>query len=63
MTRKERYQFLRSIGLSSELARKWRDRKILNIESKDKDIIFKSNKDLKSDYENYTTIRLLKLIF
>ena len=63
MTRKERYQFLRSIGLSSELARKWRDRKILNIESKDKDIIFKSNKDLKSDYDNYTTIRLLKLIF
>ena len=62
MNRREKYQFLRSIGLSSELARKWRDRKILNIESKDKDIIFKSNKDLKSDYENYTTIRLLKLI-
>jgi len=63
MTRKEKYQFLRSLGLSSELARKWRDRKILNIESKDKDIIFKSNKDLKSDYENYTIFRLLKLIF
>ena len=62
MNRKEKYQFLRSLGLSSELARKWRDRKILNIESKDKDIIFKSNKGLKSDYENYTTIRLLKLI-
>lgn len=63
MTRKEKYQFLRSLGLSSEQARKWRDRKILNIESKDKDIIFKNNTDLKSDYEKYTIFRLLKLIF
>ena len=39
MTRKEKYQFLRSIGLSSELARKWRDRKIEQIETRDKEII------------------------
>ena len=54
MTRKEKYQFLRSIGLSSELARKWRDRKIEQIETRDKDIILKNNKELKREYNNYT---------
>lgn len=54
MTRKEKYQFLRSIGLSSELARKWRDRKIDKIETGDKSIIMKNNKELRKDYENYT---------
>lgn len=54
MNRKEKYQFLRSIGLSSELARKWRDRKIEKIETRDKNIIMKNNKELRKDYENYT---------
>ena len=55
MNRSEKYQFLRSIGLSAELARKWRDRKIDNIETMDKDIILKHNKELRKDYSNYTT--------
>jgi len=54
MTRKEKYQFLRSIGLSAEQARKWRDRKIEKLETKDKNIIMKYNKELRKDYENYT---------
>ena len=54
MTRKEKYQFLRSIGLSAELARKWRDRKIDKIESQDKNIILRNNKELKREYQNYT---------
>lgn len=54
MTRKEKYQFLRSIGLSSELARKWRDRRIDKIETQDKNIILRNNKELKREYENYT---------
>lgn len=54
MTRKEKYQFLRSIGLSSELARKWRDRRIDKIETQDKNIILKNNKELKREYVNYT---------
>lgn len=53
MTRKEKYQFLRSIGLSAEQARKWRDRKIEKLETKDKNIIMKYNKELRKDYENY----------
>lgn len=53
MTRREKYQFLRSLGLSSELARKWRDRKIENIESFNKDIVLKSNKELKKELQNY----------
>ena len=53
MTRKEKYQYLRSLGLSAELARKWRDRKIINIESKDKNIILKNNSELKREYNNY----------
>lgn len=55
MTRKEKYQFLRSIGLSSELARKWRDRKIDKIETQDKNIILKNNKELKREYNNHTS--------
>lgn len=55
MNRSEKYQFLRSLGLSSELARKWRDRKIDNIETMDKDTILKHNKELRRDYNNYTT--------
>jgi len=54
MTRKEKYQFLRSIGLSAEQARKWRDRKIEKLETRDKNIIMKNNKELRKDYENYT---------
>lgn len=53
MTRNEKYQLLKSMGLSSELARKWRDRKIKNIDSKDKNIILKNNPELKKDYNNY----------
>lgn len=53
MTRKEKYQFLRSLGLSSDLARKWRDRRIENIETFDKNTILRSNKELKREYENY----------
>lgn len=53
MNRKEKYQFLKSIGLSSEIARKWRDRKIKDIDSKDKNIILKNNPELKKDYNNY----------
>ena len=55
MTRKEKYQFLRSIGLSSELARKWRDRKIEQIETRDKEIILRSNRELKREYNNHTS--------
>lgn len=55
MTRKEKYQFLRSIGLSSELARKWRDRKIEKIETRDNEIVLRSNKELKREYNNYTS--------
>ena len=54
MNRREKYQFLRSIGLSAEQARKWRDRKIEKLENKDKNIIMKYNKELRKDYENYT---------
>lgn len=53
MNRKEKYQFLRSIGLSSELARKWRDRKIEKLESLDKNLILKNNKELKKELKNY----------
>lgn len=53
MTRKEKYQFLRSIGLSAEQARKWRDRKIEQLESLNKDIILKNNKELKKELVNY----------
>lgn len=53
MTRKEKYQFLRSLGFSSEQARKWRDRKIDKIETLEKDTILKHNKELKREYENY----------
>lgn len=55
MTRKEKYQFLRSLGLSSEQARIWRDRKIEKIETLDKDIILRNNKELKKEYNNHTT--------
>lgn len=55
MNRSEKYKFLRSMGLSAELARKWRDRKINNIETMDKDTILKYNKELRRDYNNYTT--------
>lgn len=53
MTRKEKYQYLRSLGLSSELARKWRDRKIENIETQDKNTILKNNPELRREYNNY----------
>lgn len=53
MTRKEKYQFLRSMGLSSELSRKWRDRKIVSIESQDKTIVLRNNEELRRDYNNY----------
>lgn len=53
MTRKEKYQYLRSIGLNAELARKWRDRKIIKIESENKDIILRNNKELRREYNNY----------
>lgn len=55
MNRNEKYQFLRSIGLSSELSRKWRDRKIENVETKDINAILKSNPELRRDYNNYIT--------
>lgn len=55
MNRNEKYKFLRSMGLSAELARKWRDRKINDIESKDTRTILKNNKELRRDYNNYTT--------
>ena len=55
MTRREKYQFLRSIGLSSEQARKWRDRKIEKIETLDKDIILRNNKELRKEYNNHMT--------
>jgi len=55
MNRNEKYQFLRLMGLSSELARKWRDRKINNIESQDLNIILKNNKELRRDYKNHTS--------
>ncbi len=53
MTRKEKYQYLRSIGLNAELSRKWRDRKIDKIETKDKNIILRNNRELKKEYNNY----------
>ena len=53
MNRREKYQFLRSMGLSSELSRKWRDRKIEKIETQDKNIILKNNPELKREYNNY----------
>lgn len=53
MTRNEKYQFLKSMGLSSELARKWRDRRINEIETRDKNTILKSNPELKKEYNNY----------
>src|SRR5690606_12779437 len=55
MNRNEKYQFLRLMGLSAELARKWRDRKINNIESQDLNIILKNNKELRRDYKNHTS--------
>lgn len=54
MNRNEKYNFLRSLGLSSELARKWRDRKINDIESQDINLILKNNRELRRDYNNYT---------
>ncbi len=53
MTRKEKYQYLRSIGLNAELSRKWRDRKIINIETKNKEVILRNNRELKKEYNNY----------
>lgn len=53
MNRNEKYQFLRSIGLSSELSRKWRDRKIEQVETKDINTILKNNPELRRDYNNY----------
>ena len=53
MKRNEKYLFLRSIGLSSEMARKWRDRKIEKIETRNKDVILKSNPELRREYNNY----------
>lgn len=53
MTRKEKYNYLRSLGLSSELARKWRDRKIDKIKTRDKNIILINNSELRKDYNNY----------
>src|SRR5690606_2663589 len=55
MNRNEKYQFLKSIGLSSELARKWRDKRINEIETRDKNTILKSNPELKKEYNNYMT--------
>ncbi len=55
MNRNEKYQFLRSIGLSSELSRKWRDRKIERVETKDINTILKNNPELRRDYNNYMT--------
>ena len=54
MNRRQKYQFLRSMGLSSEMARKWRDRKIDKIETRNKDVILKSNPELRREYNNYT---------
>lgn len=53
MNRSEKYQYLRSIGFSSEIARKWRDRKIEKIETLNKDVILKNNPELKREYNNY----------
>lgn len=55
MNRNEKYQFLRSIGFSSDLARKWRDRKIEGVETKDINIVLKNNPEFKRDYNNYMT--------
>lgn len=55
MNRNEKYQFLRSLGFSSDMARKWRDRKINEIESQDKNIILKHNPELRKEYNNYMT--------
>lgn len=55
MNRNEKYQFLRSIGLSSELSRKWRDRKIEELETREINTILKSNPELRRDYNNYMT--------
>src|SRR5690606_11120126 len=55
MNRNEKYQFLRTIGLSSELSRKWRDRKIEQVETKDINTILKNNPELRRDYNNYIT--------
>ena len=55
MNRNEKYQYLRSIGLSSELSRKWRDRKIEQVETKDINTILKNNPELRRDYNNYMT--------
>ncbi len=53
MNRNEKYQFLRSIGLSSELSRKWRDRKIEQVDTKDINTVLKNNPELRRDYNNY----------
>src|SRR5690554_4513049 len=53
MNRNEKYQFLRSMGLSSELSRKWRDRKIEQVETMDINTILKNNPELRRDYNNY----------
>src|SRR5690606_29347954 len=53
MNRNEKYQFLRSMGLSTELSRKWRDRKIEQVETKDINTILKNNPELRRDYNNY----------
>lgn len=55
MIRKEKYQLLRSMGLSSELSRKWRDRKIEKVETRDINTVLKSNPELRRDYNNYMT--------
>ena len=55
MNRKEKYQFLRSMGLSSELSRKWRDRKIEKLDTGDIKTVLKSNTELRRDYNNYMT--------
>ena len=55
MNRSEKYQFLRSMGLSSELSRKWRDRKIEKLDTGDINTVLKSNPELRRDYNNYMT--------
>src|SRR5690606_11648089 len=55
MNRSEKYQFLRSMGLSSELSRKWRDRKIEKLETGDINTVLKNNPELRRDYNNYMT--------
>lgn len=53
MNRNEKYQILRSMGLSSDLARKWRDKKIDGVDTKDINTVLKNNPELRRDYNNY----------